>query len=538
MCALGGLSCGGRSILEVEDEVGVRTADTPSEGCDPASVGPSCPPQVTEPDPSCPSNQILCEGKCIVPADDENFCGASGDCQNGNAGSSCPAQHQCVGGACQLVCAAGETICGDACVNLSFDPAHCGSCEDGCVPGEACADGACELLAYAWERAETTPTSGAYLLDVAASEDGEIAALMDGNTWKRIEVMLYTPDTEQWGPPDLLSSGEASGGALAVSGERFYAAFHEKVSSGYRVRLRSRGPEDAAWDDTIIAESPSRIYTVDIEANSQGDVAVSWRESDVGGMHVTYRRSGDEAFLSSGVFFPNATGVIGLDTVKWDPAGGLLALTPSKDALLGRYLSPNTDTWGEEHTSPSETNRTHVSSAMDSSGRMAITWGSGSVVEVHSRAAGSAGTWQPRQEIATPGFARSETCTAFDTEGQLLVAFRGREAYLDDDKLYLVRSEEGVMQEAELHDSSGEAYGCAFATNSFGGGLFAWKRNVNSGWEFVVQVRSSRDGEFGEPVELERIDYVATHRAFAVADDHGRGAVLWMGNGLHAYHYR
>lgn len=40
-------------------------------------------------------------------------------------------------------CAANEVACGDVCVDVSSDPAHCGGCNLACAIGEACVEGAC-----------------------------------------------------------------------------------------------------------------------------------------------------------------------------------------------------------------------------------------------------------------------------------------------------------------------------------------------------------------------------------------------------------
>ena len=37
----------------------------------------------------------------------------------------------------------GQTICGDICVDLSSDAAHCGSCTQTCLSTQTCSDGVC-----------------------------------------------------------------------------------------------------------------------------------------------------------------------------------------------------------------------------------------------------------------------------------------------------------------------------------------------------------------------------------------------------------
>ena len=46
-----------------------------------------------------------------------------------------------------ISCTAGQTACGNACVDLQTDRLHCGACNISCVVGAPCTDGRCECLA-------------------------------------------------------------------------------------------------------------------------------------------------------------------------------------------------------------------------------------------------------------------------------------------------------------------------------------------------------------------------------------------------------
>jgi hypothetical protein len=48
----------------------------------------------------CPTGQIVCDGDCVNPDDDPDFCGATGDCTGGNAGAVCTDDESCVAGEC------------------------------------------------------------------------------------------------------------------------------------------------------------------------------------------------------------------------------------------------------------------------------------------------------------------------------------------------------------------------------------------------------------------------------------------------------
>src|SRR5829696_1564408 len=75
---------------------------------------------------TCGAGTKICNGQCIPSA---SCCGG------------CPAGTICRDSFCVL-CASGETPCGNACVNRAIDPANCGRCGRTCPSGE-CLNGAC-----------------------------------------------------------------------------------------------------------------------------------------------------------------------------------------------------------------------------------------------------------------------------------------------------------------------------------------------------------------------------------------------------------
>lgn len=86
---------------------------------------------------SCPTDQVACAGKCVDPLTDRAFCGASGLCTGGNAGTVCTSGMVCAGGACQTSCPTGELACGGRCADPVDDPRYCGASLD-CTGGAAC----------------------------------------------------------------------------------------------------------------------------------------------------------------------------------------------------------------------------------------------------------------------------------------------------------------------------------------------------------------------------------------------------------------
>src|SRR5688572_27626221 len=104
---------------------------------------------------SCQVELVECDGLCVDPLKDRDYCGAATGCATGNesAGQICEEGSVCSAGSCGLTCAEGLIQCGDSCVDPARDLAFCGASGDcsgsttgaACGSGERCAEGACEL---------------------------------------------------------------------------------------------------------------------------------------------------------------------------------------------------------------------------------------------------------------------------------------------------------------------------------------------------------------------------------------------------------
>jgi hypothetical protein len=104
-----------------------------------------------EGEPGCATGLIDCNGSCVDPATDNTYCGASGDCQGDNAGTTCDSGENCDGGTCALSCESGMIDCNGTCVDPATDNTYCGASGDcqgsnagtTCASGEACANSIC-----------------------------------------------------------------------------------------------------------------------------------------------------------------------------------------------------------------------------------------------------------------------------------------------------------------------------------------------------------------------------------------------------------
>ena len=100
---------------------------------------------------TCVSGQIICGDKCIDPEKDNEYCGATGDCKDLNAGEKCDSGKVCSGGTCGTSCLSGQVLCGDKCIVPEKDNEYCGAtgdCKDSnagekCASGEVCSGGTC-----------------------------------------------------------------------------------------------------------------------------------------------------------------------------------------------------------------------------------------------------------------------------------------------------------------------------------------------------------------------------------------------------------
>lgn len=111
----------------------------------------------------CDPGLIVCDGQCIDPDTDDNYCGASGNCTNqgffNNRGEECTDGAVCDGnGNCAIECDEGLIACEGECIDPDTDDNHCGasgncqgpSAGEACGPGELC-DGQGNCLAECQE---------------------------------------------------------------------------------------------------------------------------------------------------------------------------------------------------------------------------------------------------------------------------------------------------------------------------------------------------------------------------------------------------
>jgi MYXO-CTERM domain-containing protein len=127
-----------------------------SGACDPdACLRTTCPAHQVcangECQPRCSLPLVECNETCVNPSSSRDHCGASGDCQNANAGKACTGTQVCSEGSCTDTCKAGLLNCEGGCVDPDNDRLHCGAsgmCQGSqagvaCPSGTLCKGGSC-----------------------------------------------------------------------------------------------------------------------------------------------------------------------------------------------------------------------------------------------------------------------------------------------------------------------------------------------------------------------------------------------------------
>jgi hypothetical protein len=141
---------------------------------------------------ACGNEEVRCDGTCIDPASDLKHCGARGSCMGDERGEACADGWACVDARCDPRCSQGWLRCDGSCIDPSYDANFCGAtnrCEGGdqgtnCKFNEVCWNGTC-VNGFTWENEQTIFQSfsdAVQDLNVVCGEKGSVAV-----TFKRGE---------------------------------------------------------------------------------------------------------------------------------------------------------------------------------------------------------------------------------------------------------------------------------------------------------------------------------------------------------------
>jgi hypothetical protein len=156
VCLGGTTKCGNRCVDTQSDPDNCGACSNGETGSAACGAGQVCSAGVCQ--TSCGSSLVNCGGKCVDPASDRAYCGATNGCGVGDAGSvgaACAVGQVCSAGTCQLSCQAGLANCNGTCINPLTDRQFCGASTDcgadggtagsACALGQVCSAGTCQL---------------------------------------------------------------------------------------------------------------------------------------------------------------------------------------------------------------------------------------------------------------------------------------------------------------------------------------------------------------------------------------------------------
>jgi len=142
-CASDELVCGERCVDPANDAKFCGATDCSDETTSGQACGAGEVCREGACDVSCPGAQIVCEGSCVNPNTDRDYCGATACGEDATDGEACDNGEVCAEGACQTSCPGGQIVCDEKCIDPDTNVEFCGAstCEDDATNGEACASG-------------------------------------------------------------------------------------------------------------------------------------------------------------------------------------------------------------------------------------------------------------------------------------------------------------------------------------------------------------------------------------------------------------
>lgn len=279
---------------------------------------------------TCPEGSVGCDGGCIDPNTNPRFCNASGSCSGAEAGTMCESGNVCQDATCVLTCAEDRLVCDGACIDPMTDPNYCGAvetCGEGqagevCGFGESCLGGTCFSTDYTFFSPFDTTGTLTYPRDTAYRVD----TLIDGVT------MHYTIDNTPPVPGEgtTTSTGEfIDTGRLATNSFLRVVFERNEVLSGQFVIRHLTDPAvqtDVNNPDNVSINGAGIIETVapGAEINLTLDV-ILWK--------LLAETTGQAVYFAEGV------GVIHCESLTATPPGveKSLDLTFNAPAERGTY---------------------------------------------------------------------------------------------------------------------------------------------------------------------------------------------------------
>jgi hypothetical protein len=273
--------------------------------------------------PSCKSNEVACDGKCIDPTSDTDFCGASADCSREDAGSACEDDEVCDDGVCTVVCDEPLLACDGECIDPMTDEDFCGAAgtcqgrpDSGrkCESGEVCLMGDC----HGWqapERVSVLGTGEPSWVGIEVDKDGRALLAWtqvfdDGGSDKDGLFVSHSSSAGNWSATEMATSASDLSASRLTLGSLVTTAggtgFLSVVSNDFRLwglDVDTGGaysaPESIRVDSSNFVATPNAI-------SSSGAIMLATLGS-FGTLYAAIRPTPSDAF--EGTFLPDTSGL-------------------------------------------------------------------------------------------------------------------------------------------------------------------------------------------------------------------------------------
>ncbi len=231
-CAAGEVNCGGSCVDPLTDRIHCGATAT----CSGAAAGTACGDgEVCSAGGcglTCQAGLLDCNGKCVDPQTDPNYCGANSACAGGSA---CGPSASCYAGLCEPLCAAGQVMCNGSCIDPLTDASFCGasgyctgaSAGSVCPAAQTCVAGACTPPPCTWTELWTAPLSS--LPAGAMARKGSLGAIAYSVVGSRTAFTTTSDWAEILAPANLAPADDL----FAVQAD-FYATAVTLGASNFR----------------------------------------------------------------------------------------------------------------------------------------------------------------------------------------------------------------------------------------------------------------------------------------------------------------
>jgi hypothetical protein len=232
---------------------------------------------------SCFSDLVDCDGVCVDPLADERYCGATADCEAANAGTECSAGDHCDVGQC---CGDGEVSCMGMCIDGTTE-SNCGSCGNECADGYMCREGfpshACVPTSCAAISANTMAGTGGFTIDPDGNGPIDVLCEMTiaGGGWTLVAKIENTDGVANWRPISSAWVDDVAFGTIISDDSKFEAFYRSRFDELLIMEVLLGGVEVQSTTGCLMDNTFKEIFSRDSEADA--DCAWSCSTTTVAG---------------------------------------------------------------------------------------------------------------------------------------------------------------------------------------------------------------------------------------------------------------